>query len=114
MTLKSDAVRLRIYIGESSHYHHQPLYHALVLKARDMGIAGVTVLRAIEGFGPSSRIHSAGVLTLSGDLPIVIEVVDQEDRITAFMAQIDGMVDHGLMTTDPVHVHHYGSSHPDS
>ncbi len=104
-------LRLRIYIGESSRHHHQPLYHAIVLKAREMGLAGITVMRAVEGFGPSSRIHAANLLSLSGDLPIVIEAVDLEERINALLEALEGMIDHGLITTDAVHVRRYGSSH---
>jgi PII-like signaling protein len=101
--------RLSIFIGESAHYQHQPLYHAILLAARRMGLAGATVIRAIEGFGPSSRIRSANVLDLSADLPVVIEIVDSEASIHRFLSVLDEMLDHGLVTVEPVQVIQYGS-----
>ncbi len=104
------ASRLRIYVGESSRYHHRALYEAVVVKAREMGLAGATVMRGLEGYGYTHRIHSANLLTLSGDLPLVIEVIDRPDRVDQFAAVVAGMLDHGLMTVDAVEVHHYGKS----
>ncbi len=104
------ASRLRIYVGESSRYHHRALYEAVVVKAREMGLAGATVMRGLEGYGYTHRIHSANLLTLSGDLPLVIEVIDRPDRVDQFAAVVAGMLDHGLVTVDAVEVRHYGKS----
>ncbi len=106
----SKASRLRIYIGESSRYHHRALYEAVVVKAREMGLAGATVMRGLEGYGYTHRIHSANLLTLSGDLPLVIEVIDRPDRVDQFAAVVADMLDHGLVTVDVVDVRHYGKS----
>lgn len=104
------ASRLRIYIGESSRYHHQALYEAVVVKAREMGLAGATVMRGLEGYGYTHRIHSANLLTLSGDLPLVIEVIDRPERVDQFAVVVANMLDHGLVTVDAVEVCHYGNS----
>ncbi|WP_338055100.1 DUF190 domain-containing protein [Sulfobacillus harzensis] len=103
------ASRLRVYIGESSR-HGQSLYHAIVVKARQMGLAGATVVRGVEGYGHSSRIHSANLLTLSGDLPLVIEIIDRAERVDKFAATVADMLDHGLITVDTVEVRHFGRS----
>ncbi len=105
--ISGQAQRLRIFIGESDHYHHKPLYHAIVLKAREMGMAGATVMRAFEGFGPSSRIHTQNLLDLSRDLPVVIEIVDSEEYINRFLPILDTMVSAGLVTVDPVTIYKY-------
>ncbi|MHB1954897.1 MAG: DUF190 domain-containing protein [Sulfobacillus sp.] len=105
--LTGQAQRLRIFIGEADHYHHKPLYHAIVLKAREMGLAGATVMRAFEGYGPSSRIHTTNLLDLSSDLPIVIEIVDSKEYIEKFLPVLDTMVDAGLITVDDVTVYKY-------
>lgn len=102
--------RLRIFVGEAAHYRHQPLYHAILLEARKMGLAGATVMRAMEGFGPSSRIHSTNMLDLSADLPVVIEIVDSEAYLNQFLPVLDQMLDHGLVTIDPVSIIQYGSN----
>ena len=107
MQIPNDAVLLRILIGESDRWHHQPLYEAIVLKAREMHLAGATVLRGPMGFGAASRIHTAKILRLSMDLPIVIEIVDSEEKIGAFEPVIEGMVDGGLITLHNVKVLHY-------
>ena len=104
MQIPEAAALLRIYIGESDRYEHVPLYEALVLKARDAGLAGATVLRGPMGFGKSSRLHSAKILRLSVDLPIVIEIVDSEEKITSFLQMIEGMVAGGLVTLEKVRV----------
>lgn len=106
--ITGQAQRLRIFVGESAHYHHQPLYHAILLEARKMGLAGATVVRAFEGFGPSSRIHTTQMLDLSADLPIVIEIVDSEEYIRQFIPVVDNMIDSGLITIDPVNIVQYG------
>ena len=89
MHLPEDAVLLRIFIGESDRYRHQPLYEAIVLKAREMQLAGATVLRGPMGFGKSSHLHTAKILRLSMDLPIVIEIVDSEEKVNAFLPVLD-------------------------
>lgn len=110
MTAKitGQAHRLRIYIGESDRYHHQALYHAIVVEARKRGLAGATVVRGIEGFGPSKRIHTANMLDLSADLPILIEIIDSKEYLTPFIAALDEMMTSGLITLDPVNIVHYG------
>jgi PII-like signaling protein len=107
MHLPDDAMLLRIFIGESDRWHHQPLYEALVLKAREMHLAGATVLRGPIGFGKSSRIHTAKILRLSMDLPMVIEIVDTEEKLNAFLPVLDEMMTGGLVTLEKVRVIHY-------
>jgi hypothetical protein len=107
MQIPHDAVLLRIFIGESDRWHHQPLYEALVLKARELHLAGATVLRGPMGFGKSSRMHTAKILRLSMDLPLVIEIVDSEENINAFLPVLDTMIGGGLVTLEKVKVLHY-------
>jgi len=107
MRLEGEGVLLRIYIGELDKYGHQPLYQAIVLKAREMGMAGATVLRGPMGFGAHSRLHTAKILRLSEDLPVLIEIVDQEEKIKLLLEALDGMLGDGLVTTERVHVVHY-------
>src|SRR6266513_4374445 len=107
MQIPKDAVLLRIFIGESDRYRHQPLYEAIVLKAREMRMAGATVLRGPMGFGKSSHLHTAKILRLSMDLPIVIEIVDSEEKINAFLPVLDGMMGGGLLTLERVQVIEY-------
>src|SRR5215475_4372646 len=107
MHLPHDAVLLRIFIGESDRWQHQPLYEAIVLKAREMHLAGATVLQGPMGFGKSSRLHTAKILRLSMDLPIVIEIVDAEEKIQNFLPALDGMMKGGLITLEKVKVLHY-------
>lgn len=95
---------LRIFIGESDRWHGKPLYHAIVELARAEGLAGATVLRGIEGFGADSHMHTARILRLSEDLPIVIEIVDSEQNVGRIMPKLDGMIAEGLVTTERVHV----------
>jgi len=104
MKLPSEAERLRIYIGESDKFEGRPLYEVIVEQARRRGLAGATVLRGTLGFGANSRIHSAKILRLSEDLPMVVEIVDQPDRIAGFLPEIDSMVGEGLVTRETVHV----------
>ena len=113
MHLPHDAMLLRIFIGESDRWKHQPLYEAIVLKAREMNLAGATVLRGPMGFGRSSRVHTAKILDLSTDLPLVIEIVDGEDRINTFLPIIDEMMKGGLITLEKVRVIDYRSADPD-
>jgi len=104
MHLPSEAELLRIFIGESDRHGRQPLYEAIVQLARKKGLAGATVLRGIMGFGADSRIHTAKILRLSEDLPIVIEIVDKPERIAELLPQIDGMIEEGLITLERVRV----------
>jgi len=106
------ALLARIYIGESDRWHGQPLYEAIVEKLRTAGIAGATVLRGIEGYGRAARVHTAQILRLSEDLPILIEVVDREDRVRQILPEIDDMVDGGLITLEHVEVIAYRSPEP--
>src|SRR5213083_997251 len=107
MQIPHDAVLLRIFIGESDRWHHQPLYEAIVLKAREMHLAGATVLRGPMGFGKSSRLHTAKILRLSTDLPLVIEIVDTEEKINSFLPVLDEMMKGGLVTLERVKVIDY-------
>src|SRR5882672_9852584 len=107
MQIPHEAVLLRIFIGESDRWEHKPLYEAIVLKARELHLAGATVLRGAMGFGKSSRLHSAKILRLSMDLPIVIEIVDSEERINAFLPELDKMIGGGLVTVEKVRVIEY-------
>ena len=100
MQIPEDAVVLRIFIGESDRHQHQPLYQAIVIKAREMQLAGATVLRGPMGFGKSSHLHTAKILRLSMDLPIVIEIVDSEEKIEAFLPLLDEMMGGGLVTLE--------------
>jgi len=102
MVIPHEAVLLRIFIGESDRWHHQPLYEAIVLKAREMHLAGATVLRGAMGFGKSSRLHTSKVLRLSLDLPLIIEIVDSEEKIQAFLPVLDPMMGGGLLTLEKV------------
>jgi PII-like signaling protein len=110
MQVPRDAVLLRIFIGEDARYGHQPLYEAIVLKAREMHLAGATVLRGPMGFGKSSRIHTTKVLRLSEDLPLVIEIVDSEEKINSFVTVIDSMMSSGLITLEKAKVLKYGEA----
>ncbi len=104
MKLPSDAERLRIYIGEGDRFEGRPLYEALVEQARHRGLAGATVLRGTLGFGAHSRIHTAKILRLSEDLPMVVEIVDTPERIAAFLPEVDSMLGEGLVTRETVKV----------
>lgn len=108
MQISEDAVLLRIFIGEGDRFHHQPLYEAIVTKAREMHLAGATVLRGPMGFGHGAHLHTAKILRLSEDLPVVIEIVDTEDRIRAFVDVVEPMVDSGLITLEKATVIRYG------
>ncbi len=110
MNVPRDAVLLRLFIGENDKVDHRPLYEAIVLKARELHLAGATVLRGPMGFGHSSRLHTAKILRLSEDLPIVIEIVDAEDKIDAFLPVLEKMMGSGLVTLEKVRVIQYGAS----
>jgi uncharacterized protein len=107
MHLPEDAVLLRIFISESDRYQHRPLYEAIVLKARELELAGATVLRGPMGFGKSSHLQTAKILRLSMDLPIVIEIVDTEQKVNAFLPVLDGMIGGGLVTFERAKVIRY-------
>lgn len=108
MQVPKEALLLRLYLGESDKYHRTPLYEAIVLKARELHLAGATVLRGPMGFGHSSHLHTAKILRLSDDLPLVIEIVDSEEKINSFLGAIDGMMQSGLVTLEKVKVLQYG------
>ena len=108
MQIPKQAVRLRIYIGESDCYEHKPLYEAIVSKANDMHLGGATVLRGPMGFGHSSRVHADKTVGRSGDHPFVIEIVDSEEKIQEFLPVLDRMMGSGLVTMEDVKVLLYG------
>jgi len=112
MQIPHEAVLLRIFIGESDRWQHHALYEAIVLKARENHLAGATVLRGPMGFGKSSRLHTAKILRLSFDLPLVIEIVDSEEKINAFLPLLDGMITGGLVTMEKVKVIEYRGKEP--
>ena len=107
MQIPEDAVLLRIFIGESDRHRHRPLYESIVLKAREMHMAGATVLRGPMGFGKSSHLHTAKILRLSMDLPIVIEIVDSEEKVNAFLPVLDKIMGGGLVTLERAKVIRY-------
>jgi hypothetical protein len=107
MNLPTECVLLRIFLGESDRHDGKPLYEAIVLKARELHLAGATVLRGAMGYGPSSRLHTTKILRLSTDLPLIVEIVDSEDKINAFLPVLDGMMGGGLVTLEKARVIHY-------
>jgi PII-like signaling protein len=109
MQIPKQALLLRIFIGEDDKFKGSPLYEAIVTKAREMHLAGATVLRGPMGFGASSRLHTTKILRLSEDLPLVIEIVDSEDKIDGFLPVLDGMMSSGLITLEKVQVLQYGT-----
>ena len=114
MDIPKDAVLLRIFVGEARRHRHQPLFEAIVLKAREMHLAGATVIRCVMGYGKSSRLHTAKILRLSDDLPLVIEIVDSEEKINAFLPELEKMMPAGLVTLERVRAHFYGGVAPAS
>src|SRR5947209_19358193 len=109
MQVPRDAVLLRIFFGEDDKYQHRPLYEAIVLKAREMQLAGATVLRGHIGFGESSHIHTTKILRLSQDLPVIVEIVDGREKIDGFLPVLDTMMTSGLVTIEKVQVLQYGA-----
>jgi uncharacterized protein len=107
MKLEGSALRLTVFVGEDDQWHHKPLYTEIVHRAHRSGLAGASVLRGIEGYGASSRIHTSRLLSLSEDLPVAVVIVDAEDRIRAFLPQLDELVTEGLVIIDPVEVIRY-------
>ena|SRR5262245_31942631 len=107
MKIAEDGQLLRIFIGEADRWHGKPLYEAIILKAREMGVAGATMLRGMMGYGATSRIHTAKILRLSEDLPVIVEIVDSAEKIERLLPAIDEMVQEGLVTLEKVRVIHY-------
>lgn len=107
MRLEGRAVRLTIYIGADDTWHHKPLYHEIVHRAHIAGLAGACVMRGVEGYGASSRIHTSRLLSLTEDLPIVVTIVDQDERIEAFLPRLDELITEGLVTVEPVRAIRY-------
>src|SRR5882762_5319252 len=112
MKLEGEGSLLRIYLGELDKWRHQPLYEAIVLKARELGLAGATVLRGPMGFGANSHLHTAKILRLSEDLPVLIEIVDKEDKISAFLPELDKLMGDGLVTLEKVRIIRYRGTAP--
>jgi PII-like signaling protein len=100
MKISEEGQLLRIFIGESDKWEGKPLYEALIFKAREMGLAGATMLRGLMGYGAASRVHTAKILRLSEDLPVIVEIVDSPERIASFLPTIDEMVQEGLVTLE--------------
>ncbi|MEV7242225.1 DUF190 domain-containing protein [Streptomyces sp. NPDC093248] len=113
-SLTGRALRLTVYIGEDDTWHHRPLYSEIVHRAHAAGLAGASVFRGVEGFGASSRIHTSRLLSLSEDLPVAIVVVDTEERVRAFLPQLDELVGEGLVTLEDCEVIRYVGRGPDS
>jgi PII-like signaling protein len=112
MRLMGKALRLTVYLGEDDQWHHRPLYSEIVHRAHAAGLAGASVFRGVEGFGASSRVHTARLLSLSEDLPIAVVVVDTEERVRAFLPQLDELVGEGLVVLDEVEVVRYVGREP--
>jgi PII-like signaling protein len=110
MKIEGEGKLLRVFVGESDRWHGRPLYQAIVERVRAEGLAGATVLRGIEGFGADSRLHTARILRLSEDLPVVIEIVDSAEQIERIMPILDEMVGEGMVTVEPVEVIAYRGS----
>ncbi len=113
MNVPHEGCLLRVFVGESDRYEGTPLYEAVVLKARELGLAGATVLRSPMGFGKESRLHTAKVLRLSDDLPMVVEIVDARERVEALLPHLDVMMTGGLVTMEPVEVIRYSAHRKD-
>ncbi len=111
MTLPEEGMLLRIFIGEADRHRGRPLYEAIVLKARELGLAGATVLRGVMGFGAHSRLHTAKVLRLSEDLPIVVEIVDTEANLRKLLPWLDEVVEEGMVTLEKARVLRYRHRH---
>ncbi len=112
MKLEGPATRLTIFIGEADQHHHRPLSTEIVHRAHAAGLAGATVMRGIEGFGLSSRVHTSRIVSLSSDLPVAVIVVDSADRIDTFLPELDELITEGLVIRDEVHVVSYRGREP--
>jgi PII-like signaling protein len=109
MKMDGEGQLVRIFVGEDDRWEGRPLFEAIVHKARELGLAGATVLRGLEGFGASSRIHTTSILRLSQDLPLLIEIVDKAEQIEKFLPVLDGMVKEGMITIEKVRIIAYRS-----
>jgi uncharacterized protein len=107
MTIPEEGYLLRVFIGESDRHGHQPLYESIVLQAREAGLAGATVLRGVMGYGKHSILHTAKILRLSEDMPMIIEIVDSLEKIERFLPVLDELIKDGLVTIEKVRVIHY-------
>jgi uncharacterized protein len=114
MILPEEGTLLRLFFGENDRHEGLPLYEWIVRKAREHGLAGATVLRGLEGFGAHSRVHTAKILRLSTDLPIVVEIVDTREKIEHFLPMIDGAISEGLATLEKVQIRFYRSGKKDN
>jgi PII-like signaling protein len=114
MRIEGEGKLLRIFIGESDRWHGKPLYEAIVERVRNEGLAGATVIRGIEGFGAESHMHTSRILRLSEDLPVVIEIVDTQDRIERVVPMLDQMVGEGMITIEDVHIIAYRGGDSDA
>lgn len=112
MKIPEDGQLLRIFIGESDKWEGVPLYEAIILKARELNIAGATMLRGMMGYGAASRIHTAKILRLSEDLPVIVEIVDSAEKIATLLPFVDEMVGEGLVTIEDIRVIQYRGSRP--
>jgi PII-like signaling protein len=101
-------MRLTVFVGETDTWHHKPVYYEIVTRAHAAGLGGATVLHGIEGYGASNRVHTTRILSLSDDLPIVVVIIDAEERIRAFLPQLDELVPEGLVVLDRVEIYRYG------
>ena len=114
MMLPEEGQLLRIFIGESDQYEGAPLFEWLVQRAREHGLAGATVIRGLEGFGAHSRVHTAKILRLSSDLPVIVEIVDTHARIEAFLTLVDAAIKEGMATLEDVHIRLYRAGESDA
>lgn len=112
MRRQGPAKRLTVFIGESDHYHHKPLYAEIVHRAREAGLAGASVLRGIEGFGASQHVHTTRLLSHNENLPLVVVIIDDEERIERFARELDELITEGLVVIDDVEAVRYGESKP--
>jgi PII-like signaling protein len=112
MKLHGTGLLVRLYLGESDHWHGKPLYQAIIERLRERGLAGATVLRGIEGFGARQHLHATRILSLSEDLPILIEAVDTEEKVRAVLPELDNMLGDGLITLEKVEVMTYRAAAP--